>query len=61
MRYRLSFAIAPRQLESITSRTTDHISSQKSTLARFVDAWASTPRPESSKVLQGNKNGEAHR
>src|SRR5690348_7113751 len=31
MRYRLPFAIAPRQLESVRG-TTDHISSQKSTL-----------------------------
>jgi hypothetical protein len=36
MRYRLPFAIAPRQLESVTSRTTDHISSQKSTLRALV-------------------------
>jgi hypothetical protein len=43
MRYHLPFAIAPRQLESVTSRRTDHISSQKSALGAFCGCVGKHP------------------
>jgi hypothetical protein len=51
MRYRLPFAIAPPQPESLTSRTSDHISSQRSTLRAHGGCVGKHPTPQITDVL----------